>query len=128
MNTAMLGLLAETPVHPGAGSGMGVVDLPVAREAFDGLSGARRIEPERRVAGQGRGGCRGRSHRGGCRAGPLRLAGARGRSAGIRWPVAAAAGAQPAAGSRAGTFSNATVAISAGPSWSRGRISQTQMS
>ena len=33
MNTAMLGLLAETPVHPGAGSGMGVVDLPVAREA-----------------------------------------------------------------------------------------------
>lgn len=33
MKTAMLGLLAETPVHPGAGGGMGVVDLPVAREA-----------------------------------------------------------------------------------------------
>lgn len=33
MNAAMLGLLAETPVHPGAGRGMGVVDLPVAREA-----------------------------------------------------------------------------------------------
>ena len=33
MNSAMLGLLAETPVHPGAGRGMGVVDLPVAREA-----------------------------------------------------------------------------------------------
>ena len=33
MKTAMLGLLAETPLHPGAGSGMGVVDLPVAREA-----------------------------------------------------------------------------------------------
>ena len=33
MKTALLGLLAETPVHPGAGSGMGVVDRPVAREA-----------------------------------------------------------------------------------------------
>ena len=33
MKTAMLGLLAETPIHPGAGRGMGVVDLPVAREA-----------------------------------------------------------------------------------------------
>lgn len=33
MNVAMLGLLAETPIHPGAGRGMGVVDLPVAREA-----------------------------------------------------------------------------------------------
>ena len=29
----MLGFLAETPVHPGTGRGMGVVDLPVAREA-----------------------------------------------------------------------------------------------
>jgi CRISPR/Cas system CMR subunit Cmr4 (Cas7 group RAMP superfamily) len=28
----MLGLLAETPVHPGAGRSLGVVDLPVARE------------------------------------------------------------------------------------------------
>lgn len=33
METAMLGLLAESPIHPGAGRGMGVVDLPVAREA-----------------------------------------------------------------------------------------------
>ncbi len=33
MMKAMLGLLAETPVHPGAGRGMGIVDLPVAREA-----------------------------------------------------------------------------------------------
>ena len=33
MNTAMLGLLAETSIHPGSGRSMGVVDLPVAREA-----------------------------------------------------------------------------------------------
>lgn len=33
MNATMLGLLAETPIHPGTGRGMGVVDLPVAREA-----------------------------------------------------------------------------------------------
>ena len=33
MKSAMLGLLAETPIHAGAGNGMGVVDLPVAREA-----------------------------------------------------------------------------------------------
>ena len=33
MKTAILGLLAETPIHPGSGRGMGVVDLPVAREA-----------------------------------------------------------------------------------------------
>lgn len=33
MKTAMLGLLAETSVHPGAGRSMGVVDLPVARES-----------------------------------------------------------------------------------------------
>ncbi len=33
MRTAVLGLLAETPVHPGTGRGLGVVDLPVAREA-----------------------------------------------------------------------------------------------
>lgn len=33
MKTAILGLLAETPIHPGTGRGMGVVDLPVAREA-----------------------------------------------------------------------------------------------
>jgi CRISPR-associated protein Cmr4 len=33
MKIAMLGLLAETPIHPGAGRSLGVVDLPVAREA-----------------------------------------------------------------------------------------------
>ena len=33
MKAAMLGFLAETPIHPGAGRGMGVVDLPLAREA-----------------------------------------------------------------------------------------------
>ena len=33
MKTAMLGFLAETPIHPGSGRGLGVVDLPVAREA-----------------------------------------------------------------------------------------------
>ncbi|MBN1457948.1 MAG: type III-B CRISPR module RAMP protein Cmr4 [Armatimonadetes bacterium] len=33
MKTAMLGLLAETPIHPGTGRAMGVVDLPVARES-----------------------------------------------------------------------------------------------
>lgn len=32
MRTIILGLLAETAIHPGAGRGMGVVDLPVARE------------------------------------------------------------------------------------------------
>lgn len=33
MKTVMLGLLAETSIHPGSGRSMGVVDLPVAREA-----------------------------------------------------------------------------------------------
>lgn len=33
MQTAVLGLLAETPIHPGTGRSTGVVDLPVAREA-----------------------------------------------------------------------------------------------
>lgn len=33
MKSVLLGLLAETPVHPGAGRSLGVVDLPVAREA-----------------------------------------------------------------------------------------------
>lgn len=32
----VLGLLAETPLHPGAGRTAGAVDLPVAREAFTG--------------------------------------------------------------------------------------------
>lgn len=33
MPAVILGMLAETPVHPGSGRGRGVVDLPVAREA-----------------------------------------------------------------------------------------------
>lgn len=33
MKTMVLGLLAETPVHPGAGQDIGFVDMPVAREA-----------------------------------------------------------------------------------------------
>jgi CRISPR-associated protein Cmr4 len=33
MKTMMLGLLAETSIHPGAGSSAGFIDLPVAREA-----------------------------------------------------------------------------------------------
>lgn len=33
MNTMILGLLAETSIHPGAGQSAGFVDLPVAREA-----------------------------------------------------------------------------------------------
>jgi CRISPR-associated protein Cmr4 len=36
MNSMVLGLLAETSVHPGAGRSIGVVDLPVAREATTG--------------------------------------------------------------------------------------------
>jgi CRISPR-associated protein Cmr4 len=32
MKTAVLGLLAETSIHPGSGRSLGVVDLPVARE------------------------------------------------------------------------------------------------
>jgi len=56
----MLGLLAETPVHPGAGRGMGVVDLPVAREAAtdypvlvgSSLKGALRDKMERGVGGE----------------------------------------------------------------------------
>ena len=55
MKTSMLGLLAETPIHPGAGRGMGVVDLPVAREAAtdypvlvgSSLKGALRDKAER---------------------------------------------------------------------------------
>jgi len=33
MNSLILGLLAETSIHPGAGQSAGFVDLPVAREA-----------------------------------------------------------------------------------------------
>ena len=59
MRTAMLGLLAETPIHPGAGRGMGVVDLPVAREAAtdypvlvgSSLKGALRDKMEKGVGG-----------------------------------------------------------------------------
>ncbi|MGC8628496.1 MAG: type III-B CRISPR module RAMP protein Cmr4 [Acidimicrobiales bacterium] len=36
MRTVVLGLLAETPVHPGSGRSAGVVDLPVSREAATG--------------------------------------------------------------------------------------------
>ena len=33
MKFILLGLLAETPIHPGSGRSAGFVDLPVAREA-----------------------------------------------------------------------------------------------
>lgn len=33
MNTVMLGFIAETPIHCGAGRSTGIIDLPVAREA-----------------------------------------------------------------------------------------------
>jgi len=33
MNSAIIGLLAETFIHPGSGQSEGVIDLPVAREA-----------------------------------------------------------------------------------------------
>lgn len=33
MQSVILGLLAETPIHPGSGRNLGVIDLPVAREA-----------------------------------------------------------------------------------------------
>lgn len=36
MNALIMGLLAETPLHPGSGQNTGVVDLPVAREAATG--------------------------------------------------------------------------------------------
>ncbi len=36
MKTVLYGLLAETPIHPGAGQSSGFVDLPVAREAATG--------------------------------------------------------------------------------------------
>lgn len=36
MKFAMLGLLAETPLHPGSGQDSGFIDLPVAREAITG--------------------------------------------------------------------------------------------
>ena len=36
MKTLLYGLLAETPIHPGAGQSSGFVDLPVAREAATG--------------------------------------------------------------------------------------------
>lgn len=36
MKTAILGLFAETSIHPGNGQNMGVVDLPVAREGATG--------------------------------------------------------------------------------------------
>lgn len=59
MKTALLGLLAETPIHPGCGRSMGVVDLPVAREAAtdypviagSSLKGALRDKAEAVIAG-----------------------------------------------------------------------------
>ncbi|RJQ72321.1 MAG: type III-B CRISPR module RAMP protein Cmr4 [Desulfobacteraceae bacterium] len=36
MNTLMLGLLAETSVHPGTGQSADIIDLPAAREAATG--------------------------------------------------------------------------------------------
>jgi CRISPR-associated protein Cmr4 len=36
MNTLLLGLLAETSVHPGTGQSADIIDLPVAREAATG--------------------------------------------------------------------------------------------
>ncbi|MBX6723089.1 MAG: type III-B CRISPR module RAMP protein Cmr4, partial [Dactylosporangium sp.] len=36
MESLVLGLLAETSIHPGAGRGLGVIDLPVSREATTG--------------------------------------------------------------------------------------------
>lgn len=33
MESLLIGLLAETPIHPGIGRNLGVIDLPVAREA-----------------------------------------------------------------------------------------------
>ncbi len=60
MRTMMLGLLAETSIHPGAGRSMGVVDLPVAREAAtdypvlagSSLKGALRDKAARVEAGE----------------------------------------------------------------------------
>jgi len=59
MKTIVLGLLAETPIHPGSGRSLGVVDLPVAREAAtdypvlpgSGLKGALRDLAEQKDAG-----------------------------------------------------------------------------
>ncbi|MDX2150227.1 MAG: type III-B CRISPR module RAMP protein Cmr4 [Bryobacteraceae bacterium] len=55
MNTVLLGMLAETAIHPGAGRSGGVIDLPVAREAAtnypyipgSSLKGALRDKAER---------------------------------------------------------------------------------
>jgi CRISPR-associated protein Cmr4 len=60
MDTVVLGLFAETFLHPGSGSTLGVVDLPVAREAAtsypfvpgSGLKGALRAWWEERDAGE----------------------------------------------------------------------------
>lgn len=56
MKGALLGLLAETPLHPGTGRSVGVIDLPVARESAtsypviygSGVKGALREEARRR--------------------------------------------------------------------------------
>jgi len=54
MKSAMLGLVAETPVHPGASSSGGYVDLPVAREVPHGFP----IIPDSTVKGAFRDKCR----------------------------------------------------------------------
>jgi CRISPR-associated protein Cmr4 len=59
MNSVLLGMLAETAIHPGTGRGGGVVDLPVAREgatdypfiAGSSLKGALRERTESEVKG-----------------------------------------------------------------------------
>lgn len=60
MKSIVLGLLAETSIHPGAGRSLGVVDLPVSREAPTGypvivgssLKGSLRDAMERRLDDQ----------------------------------------------------------------------------
>lgn len=60
MQTVVLGLLAETFLHPGSGGSLGVIDLPVAREAAtsypfvpgSGLKGALRDIWQERSADQ----------------------------------------------------------------------------
>jgi len=37
MNAFIMGLLAETPLHPGSGQSAGAIDLPVSREAATGF-------------------------------------------------------------------------------------------
>ncbi|MBH8605867.1 type III-B CRISPR module RAMP protein Cmr4 [Thermoactinomyces sp. CICC 10522] len=60
MKGYMLGMLAETPIHPGAGQVYSVIDLPVARERTthypmipgSSLKGALRDKLEEEMTGQ----------------------------------------------------------------------------